>query len=280
LPKQRKKLIRFQQFKDFENCLELVSFGELSDSIDPKSILGNFFVERFGDGLVDMDSGQRGILKQVQSESVVDAFSLQRGIFRFAQDDSGLGLDRGCNSNSPKLILEVGCGKGEYVVDLATKYPENNYVGIDIKGDRMSVGAKLGLENNLHNAAFIRCQVENLDRILSPNSVDEIWITFADPQPNKPARRLTHSNFLNKYSKILKTGGKIHLKTDSIELFDFTKSELLSFQKILKINKQSSDLHNLQNLQNSFEIENTTTTFEKKYLEQKVSIKYLELEKI
>jgi tRNA (guanine-N7-)-methyltransferase len=272
LPKQRKKLIRFQQFKDFENCLELVSFGGLSNTVDPKSILGNFFVERFG-----QDLSQKWIsIPSSLNEGLVDVDSEQQGILLSTQNDSDLGIFAQQNLDSPKLILEVGCGKGEYVVDLAAKYPENNYVGIDIKGDRMCVGAKNCLDNNLRNAVFVRCQVENLDRVLSPNSVDEIWITFADPQPNKPARRLTHANFLKKYLRILKTGGKIHLKTDSLELYNFTIQELQNFPKNLIINKKSTDLHS----QNEFKYENTTTTFEKKYLSEGISIKYLEIQKI
>lgn len=126
--------------------------------------------------------------------------------------------------NNNPIVLELGCGKGEYTVGLAKAFPEKNFIGIDIKGARFWFGAKEAVENSIHNAAFLRTQIELIDCFFDQNEVDEIWITFPDPQIKykRTKHRLTHPDFLNRYKKILKPGGIIHLKTDSEFLHGYT----------------------------------------------------------
>ncbi|MEQ1553533.1 MAG: tRNA (guanosine(46)-N7)-methyltransferase TrmB [Ferruginibacter sp.] len=127
-------------------------------------------------------------------------------------------------NNNPN-VLELACGRGEYTIGLATLYPSQNYIGVDIKGNRMYIGAKIALETNLVNAAFLRTEIEMLPDYFLQSEVDEIWITFPDPQLriSKAKKRLTHPRFLRKYLEVLKPGGFIHLKTDSPNLYSFTK---------------------------------------------------------
>lgn len=126
--------------------------------------------------------------------------------------------------NSNPIVLELGCGKGEYSVGLAKAFPDKNFIGIDIKGARFWFGAKEAVECNLKNVAFLRTQIELVDYFFAENEVDEIWITFPDPQIKyrRTKHRMTHPDFLERYKKILKPGGIIHLKTDSEFLHGFT----------------------------------------------------------
>lgn len=126
--------------------------------------------------------------------------------------------------NDKPIVLELGCGKGEYTVGLADKYPDMNFIGIDIKGARMWRGAKDSLQKKMTNVAFLRTRIEFITSFFAPGEVDEIWITFPDPQPKRKQekKRLPGPYFLNLYRKILKQDGKIHLKTDSRELYEYT----------------------------------------------------------
>lgn len=134
--------------------------------------------------------------------------------------------------NNGAITLELGCGKGEYTVALAKANPERNYIGVDIKGARMWSGAKEVEENEIPNAAFLRAEIENIDRFFAPGEVDEIWITFPDPQMQKTRKRLTSVRFLQMYGKFLKPGGVINLKTDSPFLYEYTRrlAELNGFE--------------------------------------------------
>ena len=126
--------------------------------------------------------------------------------------------------NENPIVLELGCGKGEYTVNLAQQYPQKNFIGVDIKGARFWRGAKTALEEKVPNAAFLRCQIELIDMIFASNEVAEIWITFPDPQIKykRTKHRLTNADFLEKYKKILAPDGLIHLKTDSEFLHGYT----------------------------------------------------------
>lgn len=130
------------------------------------------------------------------------------------------------------LTLELGCGKGEYTVALAKANPDGNFIGVDIKGARMWSGAKEVEEKGISNAAFLRAEIENIDKFFAPGEVDEIWITFPDPQMQKCRKRLTSTRFLQMYGKFLKPGGVINLKTDSPFLFEYTRrvAELNGFE--------------------------------------------------
>jgi tRNA (guanine-N7-)-methyltransferase len=124
--------------------------------------------------------------------------------------------------NGKPITLELGCGKGEYTVGLAEKYPERNFIGIDYKGARLWRGCKTVEEKGLVNVAFIRNMADHLEKFFAPDEVSEIWVTFPDPQPKKERRRLTAPVFLEKYRKVMHPGGIIHLKTDNIEFFEYT----------------------------------------------------------
>ncbi len=126
--------------------------------------------------------------------------------------------------NDNPLVLEIGCGKGEYTTGLAQVYPDTNFIGIDIKGDRIWKGAKLALDKGLTNVAFLRIQAENITAFFERGEVSGIWLTFPDPQPRKSRekKRLTSPAFLKRYLDILKEGSPVHLKTDNRELFDYT----------------------------------------------------------
>jgi tRNA (guanine-N7-)-methyltransferase len=128
--------------------------------------------------------------------------------------------------NNNPVILELACGKGEYTVGLAHLHPGKNFIGVDIKGNRLWAGAKMALNNNLANAAFLRTQIDKIDQYFNKDEVDEIWITFPDPylRISKARKRLTHPKFLRLYKRFLKPNGLIHLKTDSPDLYEFTKT--------------------------------------------------------
>ncbi len=132
--------------------------------------------------------------------------------------------------NSNPIVLELGCGKGEYSVGLAKHYPNKNFIGIDIKGSRMFVGAKEALDENLTNVAFLRTKIDFIESYFEANEVDEIWLTFSDPQPIKPRKRLTSEQFIARYRQVLKPGGIIHLKTDSDLLFESTEEQIQEHQ--------------------------------------------------
>ena len=137
--------------------------------------------------------------------------------------------------NENPIVLELACGRGEYTVGLSTLYPTKNIIGVDVKGNRMYIGAKKCLENNLTNAAFLRTQIELIPNYFAAGEVDEIWITFPDPQlrTSKAKNRLTHPRFLRLYAQLLKQGGCVHLKTDSPKLFLFTKRVIELFDLFL-----------------------------------------------
>lgn len=126
--------------------------------------------------------------------------------------------------NDHPIILELACGRGEYTLGLAAMFPDKNFIGVDVKGNRMYLGAKKALDGHLSNAAFLRTQIEMIADYFAPGEVDEIWITFPDPQlrTSKAKKRLTHPRFLRLYNQFLKPGGSIHLKTDSPDLHVFT----------------------------------------------------------
>lgn len=124
--------------------------------------------------------------------------------------------------NDNPIVLELGCGKGEYTVELARLYPQVNFIGVDIKGARMHKGAKEALTTGLSNVAFLRTNIEIIDRFFAKDEVQEIWLTFSDPQMKNPRKRLTSTYFMNRYRHFLVDGGLIHLKTDSNFLFTYT----------------------------------------------------------
>ena len=133
--------------------------------------------------------------------------------------------------NEQPIVLELACGKGEYAVGLAALSPQKNFIGVDIKGNRLWVGAKKARQQNIQNVAFLRTQIDAIDTYFAAGEVEEIWITFPDPQLrfSKHKKRLTHPKFLRKYQQFLKPNGKIHLKTDSPHLYQFTKEVIAMY---------------------------------------------------
>lgn len=189
-------------------------------------------------------------------------------------------------ANSNSINLEIGCGKGEYTISLAEQFPEQNFIGIDVKGDRIYIGAKQALTKNLKNVLFLRIQAEQIVDFFEQEEVKEIWLTFPDPQPKKVKKRLTSLEFLSKYRLILAKENKIHLKTDSQELFDFTLDLLKNLQQRELKNKQESLNLVIDNLLFTEDLDNSNlqdrafvkiqTTYEKKFRNQNKTIKYLE----
>lgn len=174
--------------------------------------------------------------------------------------------------NDHPVVLELGCGKGEYTVGLAQRYPEKNFIGVDIKGARMWRGAKTASENNIFNVAFLRIRIELIEKFFAENEISEIWLTFPDPQlrGSKENRRLSSPHFLAKYRKMLLENGLIHLKTDSKELFDYT-IEILKSEKG-KLLHFTHDLYHSQISNIDLTIQ---TTYEKMFRDQGKQICYL-----
>ena len=182
--------------------------------------------------------------------------------------------------NDHPITLELGCGKGEYTIGLAKKYPERNFIGVDIKGARMWVGAKQASEENLKNVAFLRTKVDFIDALFGKNEVDEIWLTFSDPQPNKPNKRLTSKMFINRYKNIVKPGAIIHLKTDSDVLFESTEEEIknnnytnhfLTWDLYNTIEKLPKNIHDILHIKTHYEELFTARGFKIKYCQFSIS---------
>ncbi|MFI5163864.1 MAG: tRNA (guanosine(46)-N7)-methyltransferase TrmB [Bacteroidia bacterium] len=174
--------------------------------------------------------------------------------------------------NENPIVLELGCGKGEYSIGLAEKYPDKNFIGIDIKGARIWRGSKNAQEKKLENVSFLRTQIEFIENCFAKDEVSELWITFPDPQPNKEKKRLTHPVFLNRYKNIIKQNGIIHLKTDNIELHEFTL-EVIRENKLTLLDSTADLYGNIDDGRE--EVKSIQTYYEKKFLAQGKKITYL-----
>ena len=175
--------------------------------------------------------------------------------------------------NNRPLVLELACGKGEYTVNLGKMFPEKNFIGVDLKGNRIWRGAKTAIEENISNVAFLRIQIEDIAEYFGSEEVDEIWITFPDPQPqlSRTKKRLTAPGFLEKYRKFLKAGGKVNLKTDNDQLYAYTK-EIIE-QLNLPVFKDTDDLYHSSWAD---EVLSIKTYYEKKYLLHDKNINYIQ----
>jgi tRNA (guanine-N7-)-methyltransferase len=172
--------------------------------------------------------------------------------------------------NTRPIVIELGCGKGEYTVGLAKIFPEKNFIGIDIKGARMWSGATQAQQEGLKNVAFIRTHIELIDRFFTPSEVSEIWLTFPDPQMKKVNKRMTSTRFIKLYSRILKGNGEIHLKTDSNYLFTYT-CEMVKINHF-PILMQTNDLYESQLTDKILSIR---TFYEQQWLDRGIPIKYI-----
>lgn len=180
--------------------------------------------------------------------------------------------------NDHPIVLELGCGKGEYSVGMARKYPDKNFIGIDIKGARMWRGSKTCLEENIQNVAFLRTRIEFIESCFKKDEVDEIWITFPDPQPKdrQEKKRLTGSLFMNRYRNFLKPEGIVHLKTDSDFFYNFTREEIEKHRYLIL--EDTADLYaeKLEQLdEDTKEILSIRTHYEKIFSEKGHKIHYL-----
>ena len=174
--------------------------------------------------------------------------------------------------NNNPIVLELGCGKGEYSIGLAEKSPRKNFIGIDIKGARIWRGSKNAQEKNLSNVCFLRTQIEFIESCFAKDEVSEIWITFPDPQPNKEKKRLTHPAFLDRYRNVIKNEGIVHLKTDSLELHEFTL-EIIAENKH-KLLDSTNDLYG-SSVSEREEVKSIKTHYEKLFTAKGKKITYL-----
>lgn len=174
--------------------------------------------------------------------------------------------------NDHPIVLELGCGRGEYTVALAKEHGRKNFVGVDIKGDRIWYGSGWALEQGLENVAFLRAYIDQIDQFFAVDEVDEIWLTFPGPRPKKKQakKRLTAPRFLDSYKAILKPGGVIHLKTDSDLLYAFTK-EVLADRSDVEVLEDVSDIYAVNHGQTQIQ-----TRFEETFLAKGKTIKYLQ----
>jgi tRNA (guanine-N7-)-methyltransferase len=180
--------------------------------------------------------------------------------------------NKGFFKNDNPLVLELACGKGEYTVNLATLFPDKNFIGIDYKGNRIWRGAKTALEEGVNNVGFLRIQIETLLDYFADEEVDEIWITFPDPQPqiSREKKRLTSSRFLDMYKLVVRPGGFINLKTDNDDLHAYTAEKIA--ETGLNLHARTEDLYHSEFAD---EVLSIKTYYEKKYLKDNKNINYL-----
>lgn len=182
--------------------------------------------------------------------------------------------------NQNPIVLELGCGKGEYTVELARRYPDKNFIGVDIKGARLWTGATLALREELPNVAFLRTNIEIIDRFFGKDEVQELWLTFSDPQMKNPRKRLTSTFFLERYRHFLIDNGIIHLKTDSNFLFTYTS--ILIEKNRLPVEVSTTDLYGTVELDSSLitldsslqEAASIQTYYESMWLARGLNIRY------
>ena len=176
--------------------------------------------------------------------------------------------------NQNPIVLELGCGKGEYTVELAKLYPDMNFIGVDIKGARMWTGATQALKEGLKNVAFLRTNIEIIERFFAEDEVQELWLTFSDPQMKNPRKRLTSTYFMERYRKFLIDGGIIHLKTDSNFLFTYTT--LMVEKNHLPVVEKTDDLYHTSHLSPlTSPLLSIQTYYESMWIARGLNIKYL-----
>ena len=176
--------------------------------------------------------------------------------------------------NQNPIVLELGCGKGEYTVELAKLYPEMNFIGVDIKGARMWTGATQALNEGLKNVAFLRTNIEIIERFFAKDEVQEIWLTFSDPQMKNPRKRLTSTFFMERYRKFLVDGGIIHLKTDSNFLFTYTT--YMVERNHLPVQERTEDLYHDTHLSPlTSHLLKIQTYYESMWIARGLNIKYM-----
>ncbi len=176
--------------------------------------------------------------------------------------------------NDNPIVLELGCGKGEYTVGLAKRYPDKNFIGVDIKGNRIWTGAKEAVVNNMNNVAFVRTRIDFIEACFDKNEVSEIWITFPDPQPQKTRerKRLTNMMFISRYRNILNPPGTVNLKTDNEPFYDYTR-EVIKENNLIELDA-TNDLYANVDLRDEA-LTNIKTHYEKIFSDKGFKICYL-----
>ncbi|MEK6477003.1 tRNA (guanosine(46)-N7)-methyltransferase TrmB [Catalinimonas sp. 4WD22] len=175
--------------------------------------------------------------------------------------------------NDHPIVFELGCGRGEYTVGLARRFPDTNYVGVDVKGARIWKGSSAAIEEGLDNVAFLRIRILEIEKYVEENELNEIWITFPDPRPKKRdiKRRLTSERFMDIYKKLLKPEGIVHFKTDNAALFDFTLELLKARNDVINL-ESTFDYHSSKFKE---ELPDIVTKYEAKFMSEGEEIKYL-----
>lgn len=180
--------------------------------------------------------------------------------------------------NDHPIVLELGCGRGEYTLGLARLYPDKNFIGVDIKGARMWTGATESMKEGLENVAFLRTNIEIIDRFFADGEVAEIWLTFSDPQMKKVTKRLTSTYFMQRYRRFLQDGGRIHLKTDSNFLFTYTS--YMVEKNRLPVVISTTDLYHSELTERpdteEARILGIQTYYEQQWLDRGLNIKYMQ----
>lgn len=182
------------------------------------------------------------------------------------------------NNDNP-IVLELGCGRGEYTVGLARLFPDKNFIGVDIKGARMWTGATESLNEGLKNVAFLRTHIEFIDRFFAPGEVAEVWLTFSDPQMKKVTKRLTSTFFLERYRRFLVNDGLVHLKTDSNFLFTYTN--YVVDENKLPVLFRTDDLYHTLSVEKDEEVQRILgiqTYYEQQWIARGLNIKYLKFQ--
>ena len=220
--------------------------------------------------LCNYNMGKNKLQKFRELEQLEHVFQVPSEQLRAGQQCEMKGRWREFFGNDNPIVLELGCGKGEYTVALGKRFPDKNYIGIDIKGARLWTGAKESFNCGMKNVAFVRTNIEMLPYFFDKDEVSEIWLTFPDPQMKKKTKRLTSTGFLNRYTGIVKPGGLLHLKSDSNFMYTYTKAVVAENQ--LKVVDLCDDIY-AQRPDDA--ILSIKTYYEQQWLARGITIKYI-----